>query len=123
MEGNKGRRQISHDIFYAEKADIDEWMKLIDVVQDDFVGGILIAEIAITRPHHATALRRATACPDRFVGQESAVKAGVVHHVAAHLVRTVGDAVRIVLVGRQQQQARRFDAVAGNHEGLAGRHV
>ncbi len=36
MEGNKGRRQISHDIFYAEKADIDEWMKLIDVVQDDF---------------------------------------------------------------------------------------
>ena len=38
MEGNKGRRQISHDIFYAEKADIDEWMKLIDVVQDDFPG-------------------------------------------------------------------------------------
>ena len=36
MEGNKGRRQISYDIFYAEKADIDEWMKLIDVVQDDF---------------------------------------------------------------------------------------
>ncbi|MPN14565.1 hypothetical protein SDC9_161892 [bioreactor metagenome] len=72
-----------------------------EVVQDDLVGRILAAECAIARPHHATALRGATADPQRFVGQKAAMKAGVVHHVASHLVGAVGDALGVFVVGRQ----------------------
>ncbi|MNL33266.1 hypothetical protein D3C87_1551660 [compost metagenome] len=46
------------------------------------------------------------------------MKTGVIHHVATDLVGSVGDAVRVAIVGRHQQQARRFYAVTGQRESL-----
>lgn len=38
MKENKKSQQIGYDISYAEKSDINEWMKLVDVVKNDFPG-------------------------------------------------------------------------------------
>ncbi|MNM86377.1 hypothetical protein D3C81_985280 [compost metagenome] len=91
-----------------------------DVVEDDLGGRVLRAEGAVARADHAAGLRRSTAQPDRPVGNERAVETGMVEHVAPDLVGTVGDAVGVLLVGGKQQQARRFQRVAGNHEAAPG---
>ena len=44
----------------------------------------------------------------------------MIHQVAAHHVAAVGNARREFVAGRQQQQARAFDAVGGHDKGLAG---
>ena len=38
MKENKKSQQTGYDISYAEKTDINEWMKLVDVVKNDFTG-------------------------------------------------------------------------------------
>ena len=38
MKENKKSHKPSYDISYAEKTDINEWMKLVDVVKNDFPG-------------------------------------------------------------------------------------
>ena len=38
MKENKKSQQTGYDISYAEKTDINEWMKLVDVVKNDFPG-------------------------------------------------------------------------------------
>jgi hypothetical protein len=44
----------------------------------------------------------------------------VVHHVAANLIGAVGDTARIAVIGGQQQQLGRFDAIGCDDKGLAG---
>ena len=38
MKENKKSHKTSYDISHAEKTDINEWMKLVDVVKNDFTG-------------------------------------------------------------------------------------
>ena len=91
-----------------------------DVVQDHLVGRIGRTEGAVARPHQAAALRRAASRPERFAGQEEAMEARVVHDVAAHLVRRIGNAGGVAFIGGHEQQARGFQRVAGQHEMPAG---
>lgn len=44
----------------------------------------------------------------------------MIHHVAADLIGTVGDPVWIAVVCRHQEQLGIFEAIAGEHEKLAG---
>ena len=38
MKENEKGQQNNYDILYAEKTDINKWMKLVDIVKDDFPG-------------------------------------------------------------------------------------
>ena len=38
MKENEKGQQNNYDILYAEKRDINKWMKLVDIVKDDFPG-------------------------------------------------------------------------------------
>nr|GEU28266.1 hypothetical protein [Tanacetum cinerariifolium] len=92
------------------------------VIEAEICTRVFRTERALRGFHDAAVDHRTHAGPVRLFECQRHGQLRVVHHVAAHLVGAVGQAVRIAQIGRHQQQLRRFDAVTGQHEELA-RHA